>query len=225
MKKLLVYMLLNLLNFFVWISVLFFSGRKIYITFMYLTMLSFTLSISYLLIVLIFEVRLHYHRNDSLKQVQIHQSKFFKFLKERIFKLVFQTSLTVCTGYWILCMGGENVMTLGSPMVLNLYVHFFIGLQLIVDLLWTQRDYLPEVYVFDFILSMIGITIYHILLVFVAKTYDLYIYPFLKLEIVQIIAIHLLLCLISFNIYQLFHYVVEKNHKKNLDENVTVGLL
>jgi hypothetical protein len=225
MKKLFVYSLLNLLNLVVWFLILFFSGRKIYITFMYLTILSYTLSMSYLIIILIYEARLHYHRHDSLKQEQIHQSRFFKFLKERIFKLVFQTSLTVCTGYWILCMGGENVMMLGSPIIMNLYVHLFIGLQVLVDLLWTHRDHLPEVYVFDFVLSMIGITIYHILLVYVAKTNDLYIYPFLKLEIVQILAIHILLCLISFNVYQFFHYIVEKRHKMTSDVSNTVGLL
>ena len=80
----------------------------------------------------------------------------------------------------------------------------------------TDRDHLPELFIKDFIISIFAIATYAILLTLIAKTNDIYIYPFLRLSIPQIIFFQTVLCLISFNVYQLYNHIVEKKHKKRL---------
>ncbi len=131
-------------------------------------------------------------------------------MRDRIFKYVFSVSLTVCIGYWGLCLGGKLIMSVDINIFLNLYVHLLIGVQMIFELLFTERKYLPNLFLYDYLINFIIITIYSFLLLYIAKTYELYIYPFLKLDVNQIIGIYIVLFLISFNSYQLYHLILEK---------------
>jgi hypothetical protein len=214
MRRLIIYSVANILNFTLWLGILFASTKKLHIVFLYLTILSYTFSIIYLFIMWIYEIRLHLNKHNTIKHQMIKECKFYNTMRERVFKYAFLINLTVCIGYWGLCLGGENIMKTNINTFVNIYVHGLIGVQMLIELLMTDRKHLPHLFLKDYFISATIIAVYSVLLVAVAKTYDIYIYPFLRLEVTQITAINLVLFLISFNVYQFFHYVLEKKESR-----------
>lgn len=220
MKKLIIYLLANLINFGIWFEILISTTKKIYEVFLFLTILSFTFSIFYLLIMLIYEIRLHLNKHDPDKYKSVADCKFYNLVRDRIFKFVFMMNLTVCTGYWSLLLGGDSVMSFNFHIFLNVYLHFIIGVQIVLELLLTERRFKKDLFIYDYVIGLLIFTFYSFFLIYIAKIHEMFIYPFLRLEVSQIIGVNLILILISFNVYQLSHFIVEKKQRRivNADE-------
>lgn len=214
MRKLILYSIISLLNLTVLFFVIIFTFSHLYKTFLYLTILSFTLSTFYLTTMWIYEIRLHLNKNNPDHQTKIKECRYYRTMRERVFKFVFTIEVTVCVGYWWLCLGGESIMVVSHPIYFNLYVHFFIGLQLVLELLLTERNHHPQFFLWDYLLAAAIICVYSVFLTFVAKSFkNMTVYPFLKLALTQILAVNLVLFLISFNVYQFLIFILDRKNK------------
>jgi hypothetical protein len=213
MKKLIFYFILALSNFALWFFMVATTIQTLYQTFLFLTFISFTCSTFYMIIATIYEIQFHRCKHNQEHLHSLNQNKFYKLVFERLFKYIFTLSMTVCIGYWTLCLGGEQIMIIVNPISINIYLHLFIGVQLVIDAILTKRNHHAHLFVFDFIIFTILIAVYGIILILSAKQWNLTIYPFLNLEITQIILILFYLCLISFNSYQALHYFIGTSNK------------
>ena len=123
-------------------------------------------------------------------------------------------SMTVCTGYWILSLGGESIMPY-SATIINYYLHLVIGLQMIFELMLIEKNFTHEKYfAIDLVIISFLSILYAIILTYVSKTYDFSIYPFMKFELSQIIAVFIGLLSISFNAYVIAYFVIDHKNKK-----------
>ena len=122
MKKLIAYSIFSLLNLMIFMMIIIKNIETLYISFMFLTIISFTCSTFYLFIVWVYEIKLHLNRHNSDRMEEIMSCRFYKILRERFFKYVFQMSLTVCIGYWFLCMAGDDIMTLQGVRFLLIFM-------------------------------------------------------------------------------------------------------
>lgn len=224
MWKILIYSVINLINVCVLLGIIInsiiYSKPKVYL---YLTTLNFIFCVSYLFIIWIYELKFFINRKDEAKTSAIKKTQLYNFIRNRVFKFAFTTCMTVCMGYWILALGGEKVMTFNFNIYLNVYVHFIIGVQIFLEHLLTERKMISHVYSQDLIVYLIINVLYSIILTSIAKKLNVVVYAFLLLDVNQIIAVFLVLLLISFNNYQLFHFIIRKKvsslKAKNKEEN------
>jgi hypothetical protein len=221
MWRLIFYSIASLINLSIWLVIIIGNIKKIYITFLYLTIISYTSATFYLFTIWIFELRLFLNRNNLEKLKGIKESRCYIHLRERMFKFVFTASATVCTSYWVLVLGGESVMiaeTRFPNILMNIHVHLLIGIQVVLELILNERKHFPDLFLVEYIILISGVIVYSSFITFVSKYFELAIYPFLTLPIPQVIAINIFLCIVSFNVYQLYHYIL---HKKNGQQSVS----
>ena len=103
MWRLIIYTIASLLNLALWLGIVITTIDHIYVTFLFLTVLSFTLSTFYLAYICIMEILLHIHRHNQSRCESLREYRAYKVIRERIFKFVFTASVTVCISYWLLC--------------------------------------------------------------------------------------------------------------------------
>jgi len=218
MKKFLIYTIFTLFN----ISIILLNFNRIFKKFLHLTIISFLFSTFYFTLIWFFELFVIIYRNDYNRRQQILVNKFYKWMKERIFIFAFTTSLTVCLGYWILCLGGESIMIYNHN-ILNYYLHILVGLQMIIELILIENNFKHKNHFgMGIFIVCTAIMIYTIMIIFVAKKYNFTIYPFLNLEIKMIVGIFIGIASLSLNVYLVIYFVIEKkneNFKLQLKEN------
>lgn len=218
MKNFLLYTLFTLSNILIFLMIIIHNIRNIFRVFLFLTILSFTLSTVYFTIIWYFEMLLFLSRNNTTRLEELRVNKFYIHMKERIFKFAFTMSMTVCLGYWILCLGGEMIMVYHNN-IINYYVHLLIGMQMIVEIILIEKNFKHEKhFVRDLIIILGANIIYCIVLTYVSRNYDIVIYPFMKLAIKNIIAVFIGIMSLSMNMYVIHYFIVDfknKNYKKS----------
>jgi hypothetical protein len=217
MKKMAIYVFLGTINLFMWLAIVLTTLKTIYITFSYLTILSFSLSTFYFLTLMVFEIRFFILKKNKLLQEDHLNHKFFIFTKDRLAKFAFTASTTVCITYWSMVLAGDIIMNMdhdSNPIFVNIYIHFIIAVQLLCEVIFSNRNYSKQLYHKDLAIVFFIVGFYSITLTTLAKTLDYNIYPFLKLEIIHIILVNSLIALLAFNMYQLYHFIIEKKVKK-----------
>ena len=218
MLKMLIYLIISIIDLFVWLGIIIYTFDQLYQTFLFMTTISYTLSTFYLLTMSFYELYLYLHKNNEVRHKKIKESKIYSFLRDRLFVFIFTAEVTVCTTYWVLRMGGRSIIDIETspPLPINLHIHFFIGFQILLEHLLTDRKHYKQDFIKESMLFYAFSLIYSIFLTVVVRTYDLNIYPFLKLEYSQILAINIVELMAQFNVYQLYHYIMDsKNSKKN----------
>jgi hypothetical protein len=227
MKNLAIYTFLGILNFSMLIAVIAISGSNAWMLPLFLTLLSFFSSTCYFVIIMIFQMHFYYHiRKGSYREAH-REHKLYVFVRERIFKFVFTAEVTVCIAFWGLVLCGPTIMVLGDDVgaiLMSVYLHFIIGLQIFMEFMLSKRKLFPELFTKDLIILMCMVAVYSTIIIVVAKTSHNYVYPFLKLEIQQIIIVNLVLLMLSFNVYHGYHYLLEKLTKKEIRSELNLPL-
>lgn len=214
--KLILYGIASLCNISLWIFTVVKTFKTLYRTALFLTFINFTASSFYLLAMFIYELRIYLARASSKKKQTIQHDHVYLFIRDRLFKLVFTLNLTVCIGYWALLLGGQHIMPFSwdvMTMVRSIWVHLLIGIMIVVELLYTDRTHYEEHFIKDYIICTVFMFTYCFVLTIVTRLTEIKVYPFLNLELTNVIGIYLVLFMISFNVYQLFHYIMSRRQK------------
>jgi len=149
---------------------------------------------------------------------EIRNSGFYKFITNKMSKFSFTLCIGVCICYWLLCLGGEALMTFPTDSIflafLGLYLHLIIGIIIFLEILNSDIDFTEDKFLRDFLIFMAIDLIYGSVLVVLAKTYErCKIYPFLSLDLNTIVLVNIVLLVIFFNVYQMFYFI--HKHKDN----------
>lgn len=213
----------SLINLFCWITLfwLFYINNRIETFFLYLTLLNFTLATIYLTLKFILELRIHKSKENESALLEIRNSNHFKFIHYKLSKFAFSMCTTVCICYWLLCLGGEALMTFPRNTFFKaftgLYLHFFIGIIVFFEVLNSDFDFTDDKFLNDFLIFLTINIVYGTILVCLAKTYEkCKIYPFLSLEINTIVLLNIVLLIIFFNCYQMFYFLHKRKENNKL---------
>lgn len=228
--KFIIYSICTLLNLAVWLGVVIKSFFFLYKTFLYLTFISFTLSTFYLMIMFIVEAEKFWHRRNESRIERIQKRRYYVTLRDRLFKIVFTLSLTVCFCYWLLLLGGDTIMMWQSrafDIAITVYVHCLIGLMILFELFLTDRNHYDEHFYKDWLILSAVYIVYTVVLTTVCKVTSVKIYKFLELEMKQIIVLNIIMYILCFNIYMLYFKImnIKINRRKNSIQNFENDLL
>lgn len=203
----------------------FILGIPIILGILYLTMLTFWLSTIYYFIMSFYHLRLYLNRNNEEEHNRIKGNSIYVLFKEKISIFVFVLSFTATIGYWGLLLGGSTLMYFTATpggLFFSIYAHGITAVYATVDLIYNHRRYLEESWRKNvLILLAINVT-YGVVLTFIAKKFEVYIYPFLKLEHSAIFGIYLIMIMVTFNMYQIYHFYMRKvnrDYRKKNDES------
>jgi hypothetical protein len=154
-----------------------------------------------------------------IKHIKNSKHNFFNFLDNVLCKFFFTTACSVSTGYWLLTLGGPDVMPLSRSIMgtlFNIYVHGLIGVIMFIEVLIHKRDHHEHLY-YKHLALVIGLgVVYFTTISLFAEFADVAIYPFLKLRMSIRIGVFIVLTILTFNSYQLYHFIV-KNRFGNKD--------
>lgn len=159
--------------------------------FLFLTLENFMFCTAYLVVVTFHEI------------LEKHDSKLYLFFVRRVGKFVFTSCWTVVFSYWIFTFMGGDVMIWINEwyfIIMTLYLHLAIGFIMIFEhLSCSTRHYVKGVFYHDLLILTCIMICYMIVLVFVSKTFEIYIYEFLRKD---------LLSTMGYNITSIMNYVV-----------------
>lgn len=200
---------------------LFCINNKAEIFFLYMTLLNFTMATIYITLKFILELRLHRKKGDEISQSEIKNSKIFKFISLKLSKFSFTLCMSVCICYWLLCLGGESLMTFPNntffKVFMGLYLHFFIGIVVFLEAFHSEVDFSEDSFLKDFLIFILFAVVYGTILVVLAKSFEkCRIYPFLSLDLNSIILLNIVLIIIFFNVYQMFYFLHRKKENNKL---------
>lgn len=213
-------------NFLLWPLIIFGNQQSIFIKFLFLTILNYTICTIYFCGRFIYELLIYLNRNDELKSEKIKKNSFFIFINNFYSKFSFSLCITVCQVYWLLFMGGENLMTFPADnffiIFLGVYLHLLIGVAMYIDMHLLEISFNKQNYNRDFLILCLMQIFYSVLLTILAKLNDdCVIYPFLKLDYTQLLAIYIMIIFALRNSYQLYHHCHKRNKPKNKKVNYT----
>jgi len=185
-----------------------------------MTFVNFALVTIYSLLKFLVELKKNKNKEDENLLEDQKNSFFFKLVNNKLSKFSFTSCISVCTIYWLLCLGGEKIMN--SPIksfpetLMGIYLHFVIGIFVILDNLYSEIDFKEDKFLRDISIFIIINTIYYIILVSLAKTNERYkIYPFLSMDLSFIIMLNVVFIFIYLNAYQIFYFIhLRKNDNK-----------
>jgi hypothetical protein len=206
MLKLLAYGSISLINTSLLCYIIISSKVIIPRIFLFLTIQNFIANTFYFLVMAIYELLM---LNNS---VNAHSHKFYKFMRNRFFKFVFILSCSVCSLYWLLYLGGEELMRQEYELLgylLTIYLHFIVGVYAVLELHFTKRKYNPEHFIYDLMIVAAYNIMYQIIIVLLAKTTDIVLYDYLVQPIRMILFIAVITMLIVFNILLLFDKLMD----------------
>lgn len=214
MSRIFYYSVTNIINISVWLTLFItcLNHGKLHTLFLYMTILSFTCSTVYLI----------------MKQIQLVKNISIHILEHRLFKFFYTMSMTVCFGFWLLTLGGEQIMpvTLNNStkmLFINIYVHGFIGLFMFIDLIIYERKLNEDHYYVDLMILLVISIGYSALITMLTYNHDIIIYPFIKnVSLSASIGIFSVITLIMFNAYQSYHYILRR---KQIRETKAEALL
>jgi hypothetical protein len=161
-----------------------------------------------------------------IKHAKKSEHGFFTFLDNVLFKFCFTTAGSVCFGYWLLSLGGPSVMPIASSwkgMTINIYVHGVIGLIMLFELLCFRREHQDQYYYRDLVVVIVFGIMYFTTISLFAEFADIAVYPFLKLEMSIRFGVFIVLSILSFNSYQLYHFILKRRFPEN--NNLALKLL
>ena len=177
--------------------------------FLYLTLLNFISCTIYLCMITIYEM------------TENEEAFFYKFLVHRISKCVFSTCFTVVLGYWTLTAMGDDVMHWIDSLyflIMTLYLHLYIGVLIVIEFFSNkQRFYVKGFYWGDLIKLTILLIIYMIVLLSVSKSFELYIYDFLKKPLINALGYCLMMVVYFFAGYNIFYSLYRQNHQGHVE--------
>jgi len=181
---------------------------------------NFTIATLYLTLKFILELRLHWVKDQESALSDIKKSTFFKLISYKLSKLSFTLCMSVCICYWLLCIGGEALMTFPKDNFfigfLGVYLHFIIGIIIFWEAFHSHFDFSEDRFMKDFLIFLFFDIVYSVILVSLAKSYEkCRIYPFLSLELNAIILLNIVLIIIFFNVYQMFYFLHQNKNNKN----------
>jgi len=195
--------------------------NKIDVFFLYMTLLNFTLVTIYLTLKFFVELGKYKNKgNENLLEDQ-KNSFFFKLVNNKLSKFSFTSCISVCLCYWLLCLGGEDIMNLPirsiTQTLMGIYLHFVVGIFILLDNLYSDIDFKEDKFLRDISIFLIFSIIYGIILISLSKTNERYkIYPFLSMDLNLILLLNIVLIFIYFNSYQIFYFI----HKKKNDNKL-----
>jgi hypothetical protein len=163
-----------------------------------------------------------------IQQIKRSEHSFFEFLDNILCKFLFTSACSVCSGYWLLCLGGPNVMVMSHTAIswiTNIYVHGLIGVIMFIEVLAYKREHHEHLYYNHLIISLgFGIVYFTIIALF-SEFAHVSVYGFLKLDISIQIGVFIVLTLISFNCYQLYHFILKKRFPRRDVTDSTIDLI
>jgi hypothetical protein len=209
--------IISLFNITLWFYIIL-SNQNI-IIFLYLTILNFTISTFYLTNRFIYEILAFINRKNNIKLEKIKNNFLFNFINNKLSKFSFTLCITVCKVFWLLILGGENLMIFPTNNLFysftGIYLHFCIGIFVLIDMFIINIDPKKEEFNKDLIIYSLILTIYSIILVSFAKNFDsCLIYPFLSLDYYKIIAINIVIFLNLKNSYEIYYFIFKVNNSK-----------
>jgi hypothetical protein len=129
-KKSVIYSFLSLVNIAFWIGIVASTINTLYITFSYLTVITFTITTFYFSTHFGYNLKYFILEKQQKLTDEHEQDRFYLFMRDRFSKYSFCASTTICILYWCLMLGGDSLMYMdndSTPLYVNLYVHFLIG--------------------------------------------------------------------------------------------------
>lgn len=219
-KKIIFLGFVGIFNIILWPIIMLSDKDQILINFLYLTLLNFTLCAFYFFFRFYFELLIFFNRDDFVQVENIKNNFFFSFFNKYYSKFVFSICMTVCQVYWLLILGGEKLMTFPQENLfvkfLGVYLHLIIGIFMYIDMNFIEITLDKINYHRDYMIFNLIQICYSILLTILAKNYkSCVIYPFLELELSQILSINIIICLAYRNSYQ-FYYHIHKSKRNKL---------
>jgi hypothetical protein len=218
-------------NFILFLLLIFFGGKEISILFLYLTIINFVICTFYFCNRFIYEYLIYSftNKNQEIQLEKIKNNKFFYFNNNILSKFSFSLCITVCQIYWLLLLGGKNLMLFPTNnffiIFLGVYLHLIIGFSMVTDMYLLDIILYKEKYNRDFYILCIFQISYSIFLTTLAKINEKFaIYPFLKLDYLQLIAIYIIVLFSLRNSYDLYHYCHKRNKPKNKNINTNDNL-
>lgn len=213
----------SLLNLGLWTYIIF-GSKNILLKFLFLTIINYTINTFYLTIRFIYEFLTHINRNDHHKINSLEKNGFFQFINTQGSKFSFSLCITVCQVYWLLVLGGDKLMIFPTnkfvSIFLGIYLHFFTGVIITIDMFIIKVIPNKKIYYRDLIIYCLILIIYSFILVILAKNYEkCVIYPFLRLDIVKIVAINIIISICFRNSFQFYHYIHKRNKPKERNIN------
>ena len=161
-----------------------------------------------------------------VKHAKNSDHSFFVYLDNVLCKFFFTTACSVCFGYWLLTLGGPDIMKMSSSLkgtVINIYVHGLIGVIMLFEVLFYKREHQDHLYYKHLILILILGIIYFTTITLFAEFADIAVYPFLAMDMSVRIGVFIVLTLLSFNSYQLYHFILK--HRFGEKQDLTMRFL
>jgi len=211
LATIIVYSLLAVVNLY-FITTCFLScAPYIWQYFCYLTLVNLMLSTIYLL------ARVYIETIEHILKKEIHNgTKHFWY--SHYYKYNFVINLDVFCVYWMLCLLGKDIMAIGDTLqfvLTSIYMHGVLCLVIFCDIFMCERSDTNCRHL-DFKLLAVFILAYCIMLSLSKYVFDFYVYPFMNImNFQQTIVLYILIALFSFNMYQLYHYILSKTIKEN----------
>jgi hypothetical protein len=205
MLKLLAYGSISIINTSLLCFILISQYNYMYKVLLFLTIQNFIINTFYFFVMAIYELLL---RNP---QANARSHKFYLFMRNRFFKFVFILSCSVCCLYWLLYLGGSEFMRQEhefSGYLLTFYLHFMVGVFVILELHFTTRVYNPDHFKKDLAVCAVLLVAYQMLMVTLAYTTDIVLYDYLSQPFRMIMFISLMSVLIVFNVYLMFDKIM-----------------
>jgi hypothetical protein len=204
--KLLFYSLITSLNISILTAVIYGSikSNRIEILPLYMTMINFACCTFYFIAKLI-------------KNIKSSENNFFNYLENILCKFFFTTAMSVCTGYWLLSLAGTGFMPMSrtwSGFITNVYVHGIIGIMMLLEVFFHKREHHEHLYYRHLAVILALGTIYFTIINLFAELVDITVYPFLKLDVKIRVGVFLVLTMLSFNSYQLYHFILKKRFRE-----------
>jgi hypothetical protein len=182
--------------------------------FCYLSLINLTISTIYLATRLYFEV-MDYKQKPTSPKIR-------NFWYHHYYKYNFILSLSIIIVYWTLCALGKEIMIIGNSweyIITSVYLQGILCILIVADIFFDDRK-ATENHKFDYWLIWISLFIYHSALYLCKYFFDYAVYPFLNImNIRHIIVLFIFTGLVSFNIHQLYHCLL--NRKSKIKEAVT----
>ena len=147
----------------------------------------------------------------------------YLFTIRRIGKYLFSTAWTVVSTFWIFTLMGNDIINWKgdlSSILMTSYVHLLIGLFMIYELVSNkERHYVKGVFYKDLIVLLMIFVIYSSLLIIIAKVSHVYVYDFLKKDIVSCIGYTLSTLTNFICSYLLYYFFIRRFNKGVVHHN------
>jgi len=209
LPQIIIYSIISLINLGIFIGCLIHYYPYIFKYFCYLTLINLTLSTIYLVARVYIELS---ERNGNTIKEEIKH-----FWHHHYYKYNFITSFSIMIVYWVLCSLGDDIMFPGDTweyLAISIYLHGILCIVIFADLFIGDHKHTDN-HKFDFFLIGGFLLVYYVLLYFCKYWIEFMVYPFLIImNFQQILVLFVMITLINFNVHQLYHFLLDKKHKK-----------